>query len=93
MQLTANIFNMPAERPHTFETSGLGAAIVTAVGLGIYANFDQAIAGMTRVNKVFQPQPEIVATYDALYKQVYLKMYKQLQPLYQSIRTITGYPK
>jgi len=93
MQLTANIFNMPAERPHTFETSGLGAAIVTAVGLGIYTSFDQAIAEMTRVNDIFQPQPEVVATYDALYNQVYLKMYKQLQPLYQSIRTITGYPK
>ena len=27
MQLTANIFNLPAERPSTYETSGLGAAI------------------------------------------------------------------
>ena len=93
MQLTANIFNLPAERPHTFETSGLGSAIVTAVGLGIYNDFDQAIKAMTRVNDVFMPQPELVKTYDALYQQVYLKMYKQLQPLYQSIRDITGYPQ
>jgi sugar (pentulose or hexulose) kinase len=93
MQLTANIFNLAAERPHTFETSGLGAAIVTAVGLGIYPDFDQAIAAMTRVGQVFEPQPELVKTYDDLYHQVYLKMYKQLQPLYQSIREITGYPQ
>lgn len=93
MQLTANIFNMPAERPHTYETSGLGAAIATAVGLGIYANFDEAIAAMTRVSKVYQPQPDVVKIYEALYSDVYLNMYKQLQPLYKSIRDITGYPK
>lgn len=93
MQLTANIFNLAAERPHTYETSGLGAAIVTAVGLGIYSNFDDAIANMTRIKDVFEPQPELVATYDALYKQVYLKMYQQLQPLYKAISEITGYPK
>ena len=27
MQATADIFNRPTSRPHTFETSGLGAAI------------------------------------------------------------------
>ena len=36
MQLTADIFNLPAERPHLYETSGLGAAIDCAVGLGLH---------------------------------------------------------
>jgi sugar (pentulose or hexulose) kinase len=92
MQLTADIFGMPAERPHTFETSGLGAAIDVAVGLGIYSNFDEAIENMTRVGKVFEPNLEAVKLYSRLYKEVYLKMYAQLQPLYKSIRDITGYP-
>ena len=34
MQITADIFNMAVERPHTYETSGLGAAINAAVGIG-----------------------------------------------------------
>ncbi len=93
MQLTANIFGLATERPHTYETSGLGAAIVSAVGLGIYSSFDEAIESMTRVGDVFEPQADIVRIYDRLYREVYLKMYKQLQPLYQSIRDITGYPK
>jgi len=93
MQLTADIFDMPAERPHTYETSGLGAAIDVAVGLGVYPSFDEAIANMTRVGKVFQPDPERVKLYARLYNEVYLKMYKQLQPLYKSIRDITGYPE
>lgn len=92
MQLTADIFGMPAERPHTYETSGLGAAIDVAVGLGVYRDFDQAIDNMTRVEKTFQPKPERVALYERLFKEVYLKMYPQLQPLYKSIREITGYP-
>lgn len=92
MQLTADIFGIPAERPHTYETSGLGAAIDVAVGLGIYPDFNSAIQKMTRVGQVFEPNPDAVKTYDRLYKEVYLNMYKQLQPLYRSIRDITGYP-
>ncbi len=39
MQLTADIFNMPAEKPHTYETSALGAAINAAVGMKYYQNY------------------------------------------------------
>jgi hypothetical protein len=31
--------------------------------------------------------------YERLYRRVYLKMYRQLQPLYREIAEITGYPK
>ncbi len=92
MQLTADIFGLPAERPHTFETSGLGAAIDCAVGLGLHPDFPAAMAAMTRVGTVFLPQPEAQHTYERLYREVYQRMYKQLRPLYRSIRAITGYP-
>ncbi|WP_043310085.1 FGGY-family carbohydrate kinase [Pseudomonas sp. ML96] len=92
MQLTADIFNLPAERPHLYEASGLGAAIDCAVGLGLHPDFPSAIAAMTRVGKVFQPNPQAVAVYERLYREVYLRMYKQLKPLYGCIREITGYP-
>ncbi len=49
MQLTADIFGLPAERPHVYEASGLGAAIDCAVGLKLYPDFASAIAAMTRV--------------------------------------------
>lgn len=92
MQLTADIFGLPAERPHIFETSGLGAAIDCAVGLGLHADFPTAIAAMTRVGDVFTPRTEAQRNYERLYREVYLRMYRQLQPLYRSIREITGYP-
>ncbi len=93
MQLTADVFGLPAERPHTYETSGLGAAIDAAVGVGLHPDFETAVAKMTRVGDVFYPQPETRALYERLYSEVYLKMYPQLQPLYRKIRQITGYPK
>ncbi len=93
MQLTADVFGLTAERPHTYETSGLGAAIDAAVGLGLHPDFDTAVAAMTRVGDVFEPNRETSALYQRLYSEVYLKMYPQLQPLYQTIREITGYPR
>ena len=92
MQLTADIFGLPAARPHVYETSGLGAAIDAAVGLGMHPDFQTAISAMTRVSVVFEPQRENRAIYDALYGRVYQKMYARLRPLYEDIRQITGYP-
>lgn len=93
MQITADVFGLPAERPHTFETSGLGAAIVAAVGLGFHRDVKTAMAKMTREGDVFYPNAEATRIYDALYSEVYQGMYKRLEPMYQAIRKITGYPQ
>ncbi|MBE9537966.1 MAG: FGGY-family carbohydrate kinase [Proteobacteria bacterium] len=91
MQITADIFGMPVERPHTFETSGLGAAIAAAVGVGIYPDFETATAKMTRIGASFEPTPKHHRTYDRLYREVYQKMYKRLRPGYQAIQSIAGH--
>ena len=93
LQLTADLFGLPVERPHTIETSGLGAAIACMVGVGLQPDFTTAVQSMTRTAHVFLPNQHNHALYNQLYAQVYCKMYKRLQPLYQSIRRITGYPK
>ncbi len=93
MQLTADIFNLPAEKPHTYETSALGAAINAAVGLGIYPDYQTAVRNMCRTSETYMPNPQNVAVYKALYNDVYLKMYQKLRPLYNNIRKIIGYPE
>ncbi|MEH6343515.1 MAG: FGGY-family carbohydrate kinase [Bermanella sp.] len=93
MQITADIFGITAERPHTFEASALGAAINAAVGAGLYDNYETAINKMTHDGDKFEPIAENQAIYDKLYKEVYQKMYDRLGPLYKAIRKITGYPK
>ena len=92
MQITADVFGLPAARPHVTEASGLGAAIDAAVGLGLHPSFEAAVEAMTRVGRVFTPDPETSTLYDRLYRRVYCRMYERLQPLYEEIREITGYP-
>ncbi len=93
MQITADIFNMPTYRPHTYETSSLGAAINAAVGMGFYHGYDEAVKAMTRTGEEFLPDAKNVEIYSQLYEKVYSPMYKHLQPLYREIRNITGYPQ
>ncbi len=92
MQMTADIFNLAVERPHTFETSSLGAAINCAVGLKLYPNFERAIDNMCHIDKVYHPKPENSEIYHQIYKKVYRKMYRRLKPLYKQIREIVNYP-
>lgn len=92
LQITADIFNTPVSRLAIYEASGLGAAMDAAVGMGFHSNFDTAVKEMTRIGKTVQPNSKHTALYDDLYKNVYLKMYNRLQPLYDEILKITGYP-
>jgi sugar (pentulose or hexulose) kinase len=92
MQITADIFDLPAERPHTYETSALGAAIDGAVGLKLHPDFDSAVRAMTRVAEVFEPIPVNRDLYRELFERVYRKLYRRLKPIYNHIREITGYP-
>lgn len=93
MQITADVFGLTVERPHTYETSGLGAVIDAAVGLGYYPNFEEAISNMTRPGEIFEPEPAAHRIYEQLYREVYCKMYGRLSPLYRAIARITGYPR
>ena len=90
MQITADIFNLPAERPALFEASGLGAAILASVGLGLHPDFATAIREMTRVGQRFEPIAANAQLYEQLYGGVYQRMYGRLQPLYRTLRNISG---
>lgn len=93
MQLTADIFGMPAGRPASPEASGLGAAMIAMVALELYPSVEAAAEGMTYPAQMFEPDPEAVRLYDQLYRHVYRRMYRRLEPLYKNIRRITGYPE
>ena len=92
LQITADVLGLPVVRPHTNETSVLGAAMDAAVGLGLMPGFREAVAAMTRSERTFEPDAKNHALYRELYLRVYRKMYDALLPLYGEIRAITGYP-
>ncbi|MBW1893498.1 MAG: FGGY-family carbohydrate kinase [Deltaproteobacteria bacterium] len=92
-QISADIFNLPLVRGKTWETSGLGAAIVTAAGLGVYPSVGAAIKNMVGYKKIFEPDRKNAKIYQELFERVYKNIYKALCPLYKEIRDITGYPE
>lgn len=92
MQIGADVFGKPAARPHIYETSALGAAIVGAVGMGLHSDFPAAVQAMTRTGDLFEPNADHHAIYNELYKRVYKQMYGQLRHFYKEIRDIVGYP-
>ncbi len=91
MQITADVFGLPAERVHTYEAAGLGAAISVAVGVGLHPSVGHAVQRMVRVTDVFRPDPTHRRLYDRLYRRVYHRMYPRLKPLYEAIRQVTGH--
>lgn len=92
-RITANVFDLPLVKGETYETSGLGAAMVTAAGLGMYATVEDAMRAMSARSTTFEPEAGKSALYHELYHRVYRKMYGALGPLYEAIRDITNYPE
>ena len=90
MQITADIFGMTVFRPHTFETSSLGAAIASAVGIGLYQDFTYAVEKMTHAGDRFDPIDANKQIYNDLYNKVYKKMYSNLKPSYEAIKSVLG---
>jgi sugar (pentulose or hexulose) kinase len=93
MQITADIFGLPAARPSIYETSSLGAAIDLAIGLGFYKNVAEAVKTMCKTGAVFEPDFKNHHLYNELYRRVYKKFYKRLKPLYHELQEITDYPE
>lgn len=92
-QITADMLNRPIYKGQTYELSGLGAAIIGYVALGVYDSYKEAIKNMFILSKEFIPNKHNADIYLRLYKNVYTKIYPSLKNLYKEIKSITGYPR
>ncbi|MDC7234414.1 MAG: FGGY-family carbohydrate kinase, partial [Spirochaetales bacterium] len=91
-QISADIFDRPLLRGATYETSGLGAAILTAAGLGLFNSIEEAVDEMVHIDRIFYPRPREAALYSRLFE-VYRGIYPRMKHLYHNIQKITGYPE
>ncbi len=92
MQISADVLGIDTIRPKHSETSGLGSAILTAVGTGIWDSYDVALEKMTERGERFEPIADNVILYEQLYSDVYRRIYPQLGRIFNSIKRITNYP-
>lgn len=90
MQITADVFGLPAAQPHVYEASGLGAAIDAAVGLGLHPDFTAAVREMTHLGRVYEPDAGRHSLYNDLFERIYKRLYSRLKPLYQDLQHIIG---
>jgi sugar (pentulose or hexulose) kinase len=83
-QIMADIFNRPVYRVQTYETTSLGAAMATFVGLGRYTSVTEAGQSMIKKSRVFKPNSANSKQYFEIYNNIYTKLYRRLKPLYQA---------
>jgi len=84
-QITADIFGRPVSKVQTYETSGLGAAMVGFKTLGIFETFDDAVLDMVHLTKTFLPERKNTVKYDKIFSRIYKKMYGRLKPMYDEM--------
>ncbi|MDY7041972.1 MAG: FGGY-family carbohydrate kinase, partial [Chloroflexota bacterium] len=84
MQILADVTKKHVERvANPQEAGAVGAAMIAAIGLGIYPDFP-SLKQVVRVTDVFEPQECNAEIYDRLYKG-YKQVYKDLRKLYRRI--------
>jgi xylulokinase len=81
MQMLADVTHRRIETvPDPKEAGAVGAALVAAVGLGIYPSFE-ALESVTRVERTFEPREGNLKIHDAMFE-FFRDSYGRLRPLY-----------
>lgn len=74
MQIFADVFNLPARRNAINGCASLGAAINTAVALGLYPSYASAVEKMVRVKDIFTPVDAHARRYEAMNKGIFREL-------------------
>jgi len=84
MQILADITHRKIETVcEPQEAGAVGAALVAAVGMGIYPDFE-SLRKVVKVDSVYEPQRENYEIYDSLYDR-YQEVYRDLRGFYRKL--------
>jgi len=82
-QIKADVTGLPVRVPVSTETTATGAAILAAVGAGLYANVANAVEAFAAYQAdEHQPDPERRQIYDDAYTR-YREVYFALKPVFE----------
>jgi len=82
MQNKADVVGLPIEAPEVEEATPLGAAILAGIGVGLYADEQDAYEHVRRPGPVYEPDAALAATY--------AKGFQAYQRLYPALREMHG---
>lgn len=80
MQIKSDITGKPLAVPFSDTATTLGAALLAGVGVGFYADFEDAVARTVRITRRYEPDMEAHARYRENYE-TYLALYDSLKDL------------
>jgi xylulokinase len=86
-QMKADICNIRVVVPAESEAAALGAAILAAVGSGIYPDIPSAVRAMSKIKNSIEPNPINVAVYDAAFR-LYVSLYNSVKDLFSHCKQI-----
>ncbi len=77
-KIIANVMNLKVDLIESEEGPGYGAAILAAVGCGVYSSVEEAAERLVKVTGTEAPDPGLVAKYEERYR-VFRKFYPALR--------------
>jgi xylulokinase len=77
-QILADVLGLPLQKSLMSEQTGIGAALLAGVGIGIYSNFDEAARQMQHYGAPTEPSAANRPLYDSLFKE-YESLYPTLR--------------
>jgi L-xylulokinase len=83
LQMFADILQIPVEVPAGTELGAMGAAIVAAVAVGLYASYEEAVTAMVSVARSREPDPGLAELYQRKYER-YRRTLECLDPLWKA---------
>ena len=84
-KMIANILNLKVDKIESEEGPALGAAMLAAVGCGVYGSVEEIAEKMVKVVDTIEPDPAIAAKYDEKYAQ-FKQIYPALKPVFDVIK-------
>lgn len=86
-QMFADCLGVPIRVAEAQETGALGAAIGAGIGGGLFADYEDAVAAMTRTRRRYRPDPAMQAHYDSRYA-IYLKLVEAMRPVWSELAAL-----
>lgn len=85
-KIIANVMDLSVDIIESEEGPGYGAAILAAVGCGVFASVEEAADKLVKVTATVEPERELVGKYEERY-QKFRQIYPAVKELYRTLGT------
>lgn len=88
-RIIADVFNLPVALINAQDGAAYGAAILAAVGCGVYSSVEEACRELVEVKEVIKPNEKNSKKYDEVYK-VFTKLYPSVKDNFEELAEVVG---